>query len=124
MKSLTVSVAYTDQCLPDYFRGDSRPWVCIPVTERGYTSRELREAIKSEFAQGATGGHDPILSDCIIDENRQALADKFYSKALQACLNRDIKYRGKRNKQDKKDDPDGEVYLYIVFNIQYDKGDE
>lgn len=124
MQNLTVSIAYTDHCLPDYFRGDYRPWVCIPVTEKGYTSRELREAIRSEFAQGATGGHDPILSDYIADENMQALADKFYNKALQACLNRDIKYRGKRNKQDKKDDPDGEVYLHIVFDIQYEKGGE
>ena len=117
---MKVSIAYTDTCLPDYFGGDSRPWVCVPVTERGYTSRELRAVILSEFAQGAIGGNDPLMRDWIPGEKLQRLADDFFSRRLPACLNREIKYRGKRVKQDKRDDPEGEVYLYIVFDIDYE----
>ena len=120
MKTLDVSIAYTDTCLPDYFGGDSRPWVCIPVSPAGYTSRELRDAIKSEFALGAVGGNCDLTKDCLHDEKLSAIADKFYAKTLPACLNRDIKYRGKRNKQDKMNDPDGEVYLHVVFNVDYE----
>lgn len=121
--ALKVSIAYTELCLPDYFSGDARAWVCVPVTETGYTSRQLRKAIRQEFAQGAIGGIEPLTSDYVQDEKLKDLADKFYSKALDACLNRDIKFRGKALKQDKKDDPDCEVLLHIVFDIEYEKED-
>lgn len=115
---LKVNIAYTDTCLPDYFSGDARPWVCVPVRPNGYTSRELRKAILSEFAQGAIGGNYPLTSDYIHDENLVSIADKFYSKALPACLNREIKYRGKQVKAEKGDDY-CEVYLHIVFDVTY-----
>lgn len=119
---MKVSIAYEDYCLPDYFGGDSRPWVVVHPTEKGYTSRELRQAILSEFSQGATGGNDPLLSDFIADEKDQKRADQFYSKALPACLNREIKYRGKRYNWQKEwgDIEDSEVspVLHIVFNIE------
>ena len=117
---MQVSIAYTDTCLPDYFSGDSRPWVQIPVSPTGYTSKELRQAIISEFAQGAVGGSDPITSDFIADEKTQIAADLFYSKKLADCLNREIKFRGKKLKNDKRTDPDCECYFHIVFNIEYE----
>ena len=97
MAKLTrVDIAYTDTCLPDYFGGDSRPHVTIYPTKQGYTSSELREAILSEFRQGAIGGHDPVCCDFIQDENEQQNADKLFGRLLPGCLNREIKYRGKR----------------------------
>lgn len=116
---MKVTIAYTDYCLPDYFRGDHRPWVAIWSSEAGMTSKQLRKAIVSEFAQGSVGGNDPITQEYLQDEKLQIQAEKFYSKALPACLNRDIKYRGKRVKLDKKDDPDGECLLHIIFNVEY-----
>jgi hypothetical protein len=119
---MKVTIAYTDTCLPDYIRGDSRPWVVVYPTEQGYTSRELREAILSEFRQGATGGNDPILSDFIASELDQKRADQFYGKLLPACLNREIKYRGKKNKWDKAwgdiEEREESPVLHIVFNIE------
>lgn len=122
---MKVTIAYTDICLPDYFGGDHRPWVAIYPTENGYTSRELREAIKSEFSQGAIGGNCELMCDFIPDEKDQKRADKFFQKALPACLNRDIKYRGKRHKFSeydiKIDDLDefaSMPLLHIVFDIE------
>ena len=120
---MKISIAYTDTCLPDYFRGDSRPWVALYPSESGYTSRELREYILSEFRLGAIGGNDPVCYDYIGSEAEQKRADKFYSK-LPAALNREIKFRGKRHKfkdydltPDEFGDIDYAPLLHIVFNI-------
>lgn len=119
---MRVTIAYTDTCLPCYFQGDSRPWVVVYPTEQGYTSRELRQAILSEFRQGATGGYDPILSEFIASELDQKRAEQFYSKALPACLKRDIKYRGKKNKWSQAwgdiEEYEESPVLHIVFNIE------
>ena len=95
--------------------GDSRPWVAIYPKEGGYTSRELREAILSEFSLGAVGGNDPIARDYIHDEEDQIRADKFYQKALPACLNRDIKFRGKELKWVEEGE---DCLMYFVFDIE------
>ena len=124
---MKVTIAYTDICLPDYFGGDHRPWVAIYPTEKGYTSRELREAIKSEFALGAIGGNCELMSDFIQDEKDQKRADNFFHNALPACLNRDIKYRGKKHKYSEYDIKVSELdeyehlpMLHIVFDIEED----
>lgn len=112
---MKVTIAYIDYCTIDYFQGDHRPWVTIYPTEGGYTSRELRNAILSEFARGAVGGNDPLTHNYIQDEKDQLRADKFYEKALPACLNRDIKFRGKvlRFKEEEFDS-----VMYFVFDIE------
>lgn len=112
---MKVTIAYTDYCLPDYFRGDHRPWVAIHPIEGGYTSRELRNAILSEFAQGVVGGNDPITQDFIPEEKDQLRAAKFYEKALPACLNRDIKFRGKKLKYAEEEEG---CVMYFVFDIE------
>lgn len=112
---MKVTIAYTDYCLPDYFRGDHRPWVAIYPIEGGYTSRELRNAILSEFAQGAVGGNDPLAHEYIPEEKDQLRADKFYEKALPACLNRDIKFRGKKLKYVEEEE---DCVMYFVFEIE------
>jgi hypothetical protein len=124
---MNVNIAYTDICLPGYFGGDHRPWVAIYPTEKGYTSSELREAIKSEFSQGAIGGSCELMYDFIPDEKDQKRADIFFQKALPACLNRDIKYRGKRHKYSEYDIKISDVdecedlpLLHIVFDIEED----
>lgn len=116
-----VEIAYTDTCLPDYFGGDSRPWVTIQPTASGYTSKELRQAILSEFSQGAYGGSDPVLCDFIQDKTEQDNAEIFYSKLLKACLNRDIHFRGKAHKlrdfPDLDKDCEHVPLLHVVFNL-------
>ena len=34
----------TDVCLPDYFSGDARTWICVPVHSK-MSFKELREAL-------------------------------------------------------------------------------
>lgn len=112
---MKVTIAYTEYCLPDYFSGDCRPWVVIYPTERGYTSRELRNEILNEFSLGSVGGNDPITRDYIHEEKDQVRADKFFSKALSACLNRDIKFRGKKLKYA---EDEADCALFVVFDIE------
>ena len=126
---MQLSIKYTETCLSDYFSGDADPWVCIYPTEQGYTSKELREAIKQEFAIGAVGGNTCIGWDFIPDEESEKLADLFYSK-LDACLNRCIKYRGKKHKYKDYGIKPSEVedcehlpLLHIVFDISELIGD-
>lgn len=45
----------TDICLPDYFSGDFRPWVTIPVF-KGMTLKEIKNSLHSELNQDAIGG--------------------------------------------------------------------
>lgn len=116
--SIKVDLAYVDVCLPDYFKGDSRPWVCVYPTKVGYTSRELREAILSEFNLGAIGGN----------VNFEAIPEELYTvfeKKLKACLNKSLKYRGKKLKYSEFDieiEDDGEIdvspLLHVVFNVE------
>lgn len=120
---MKVSIAYTETCLPDYFGGDSRPWVAIYTTEKGYTSRELRKEILNEFRLNAVGGSHWITAEYIPQPEKQKLADRFYSKLLPACLNREIKYRGKAAKLPREyleldDDFNDCPVLFIVFNIE------
>lgn len=97
MKNLKAVLVRDIICLPDYFGGDCRAWVTVYPTEKGYTSRELRKAILLEFAQGAIGGNQEYTQDFISGEDEQLKSDQFF-KTLEACLNRDIKYRGKKHK--------------------------
>ena len=120
---MKLSIAYTETCLSSYFSGDHKPWICIYPSPEGYTSRQLREAIKQEFIVGAVGGNTCIGWDFIPDDEGQVLADKFYSK-LDACLNRCIKYRGKIHKykdydikEDDADCMDDLPLLHVVFDI-------
>jgi hypothetical protein len=116
-----VEIAYTSTCLPDYFSGDARPWVTLYPVDGGYTSKQLRAAILSEFSQNATGGSDPVCCDFILDEIERANSELFYNKLLPACLNRDIKYRGKAHKNSDYElfanEPRDVPMLHIVFNL-------
>ena len=118
---MKVEIAYSDLCLSDYFRGDSRPLVVIYPTEKGYNRQKLREAILSEFKQGAIGGCDPAMCDFIPNEKDQQRADKFFGGALVACLNREVNYRGKRVKWEKEwgsiEDCESTPLLHVVFEI-------
>lgn len=119
---MKISIAYVDTCLPDYFGGDHRPWVALYPSETGYTSRELREYILSEFSLGAIGGSDPVAWDYIGSETEQKRADKFYAK-LSPALNREIKFRGKKHKLSEygikeSDDCHDLPLLHVVFNIE------
>lgn len=119
---MKVTIARVEVCLPDYFGGDSRPFVTLCPREEGYTSTELRKAILSEFSQGQVGGSDPMTGDYIHDEKDRKRADEFYGKALPACLNRDIKYRGRkfRSKEYGLEDDDDDTFplIHVVFSVE------
>lgn len=120
---MRVSIACVHICIPDFFSGSASPWVAIPTTEKGYTSRELRKEILNRFCLGDVGGYHWVTADYIPEPEKQKLADKFYGKLLPACLNREIKYRGKKGKilkayAELKIDLDECPMLFIVFNIQ------
>lgn len=70
---MIYDLIHTDTCLSDYFSGDSRPWLCIPIYAPMWL-KEIKEALLSELNQGAIGGH--------YDDS-----DQFYN-AAKAAINR------------------------------------
>lgn len=104
----------TDICLPDYFSGDSRSWICVPIHSK-MSFKELREALHSEINQGAIGGNNPLIYD-----GSGAEGDKWY-KEVHAAINRDIKPAKKFGRRPfpsigaESDDGEYSVYAYFVF---------
>ncbi len=116
MQKLKVEFSHYRIDHPDYWPGSNLPGVIVPVSEKGYTSRQLRLAILEAFKNNETFGGCPFFADYIPDERLQHLAFLFYAKTMPACLNRDIKYRGKVGKWvDSEDDR----LIYIMFKIEY-----
>lgn len=54
---IKLECAHADTCLADYWSGHHLPHVQIPVYP-GMTMRAIKDAIKSELAQGAVAGSD------------------------------------------------------------------
>jgi len=54
-KEYDYTLVNTDVCLPGYFSGDSRPWLCLPVYPMQLD--ELKQQLISELSQGALGGN-------------------------------------------------------------------
>ena len=104
----------TDVCLPDYFSGDSRPWICVPVSSK-MSFKELRELLHSEINQGAIGGNDPLIQD-----DSGPTGDKWFKEA-HAAINRDIKSAKKFGRRPfpfigaESVDCEYSVYAYFVF---------
>lgn len=83
-----LECAHVDTCLPDYWRGDSRPWVAIPVY-KGIHLADVKRAIMDELRMGAVGGSDRLarlLSDC--PEPDDALAAEIATERAYAAVNR------------------------------------
>ena len=70
----------TDVCLPDYFSGDYRPWVTVPVF-KGMTLKEIKIRLHSEINQDAVGGNAQIW------DMSQKESDRWYRRT-HAAINR------------------------------------
>lgn len=89
--TVRVSIAHTDTCLPSYFSGDSRPWLCIPAYRQSFAS--VRRALEDEVRQGAIGGcddHARLLQGDAVRPEEESLADELTRKVFSA-IRRDIK---------------------------------
>ena len=58
---MKLHITCTDVCLPDYFSGDSRPWLCIPVGGRT-TFKQVRDMLSDAVRQGAFGGFNDLYT--------------------------------------------------------------
>lgn len=88
---MKVSIVHTDTCLPDYFSGDSRPWLCIPAFPQSFAS--VRRALANEVRQGAIGGYDDnarLLSADMVRPEEEKRADELTMK-VHAAIRRDIR---------------------------------
>ena len=88
---MKVSIAHTDTCLPDYFSGDSRPWLCIPAHRQTFAS--VRRALCDELRMGAIGGSDEharLLSANMVRPDEESRADELTRKVY-AAIRRDIR---------------------------------
>jgi hypothetical protein len=113
--------AHADTCLPDYWGGHHLPHVAIPVW-RGMHLKQLRDAIKSELAQGAVCGstdYARLLSADLVKPEEEKMADRV-TRAAYAAVNR-IKPAKKGARRlftdlDLDEDEDAPmVYAYFVF---------
>ena len=121
---MRLHITCTDVCLPDYFSGDSRPWLCIPV-DGSTTFKACRDMLRDEIRQGAFGGCNELyrlLAADWLPERDVDKADKAM-KALYAAINREIApaKKGARlalpdlEKRNEENDCDGCVYAYFVI---------
>lgn len=109
-----LSCINTDVCLPDYFSGDSRPWITIPIY-RGMTLKQIKDSLHSEIDQDAVGGNINLY-----DMNDRDL-ESWYSRS-HAAINR-IKPEIKNTRRffmnledtDKNDEFSDSVHAYFVF---------
>ena len=86
---MKLEILHADTCLPDYWPGNYRAHVQIPVVP-GMSGTEIRAAIKAEIMQGAVMGGDDIaflLSADYVGADREHDADKA-TKAAYAAVNR------------------------------------
>lgn len=103
----------TDVCLPDYFSGDSRPWLTIPVY-KGMTLKEIKTQLHSEINHDAIGGNAQIW------DMSQKESDRWYRRA-HAAINR-IKPTKKRQRkffndleESNQDEFEDTVQAFFVF---------
>jgi hypothetical protein len=119
-----ITIDYTDTCQPDYFQGSNKLTFYIQPSFNGYTSKELRDEILSEFNQNAFNCGRYQLWDCDVETDIKVL------KQLKACLNREIKYKGKEHsikvyakeqniKPSEIDDIESWPVLHIIFDIDF-----
>ena len=119
---MKITIAHTDTCLPDYFSGDSRPWLCIPAYRQTFAS--VRRALESEVRQGAIGGSDDnarLLSSGLVRPDEENRADTLTRK-LYAAIRRDVRPARKGDRLAFRDiaaDEDGEtVMAYFVVIVE------
>lgn len=119
---MKVTIAHTDTCLPDYFSGDSRPWLCIPAYRQSFAS--VRRALEDEVRQGAIGGSDDdarLLSADLVRPDEERRADELTRKVY-AAINRDIRPAKKGDRlafRDIECPEDGEsVMAYFVIIVE------
>ena len=109
-----LNCVITDVCTSDYFSGDFRPWICVPVNTK-MSFKELRGLLRSEINQGAIGGNNPLTWG-----NSGPEGDKWFKEA-HAAINRDIRPAKKFGRKPfpfigaESDDGDCMVYAYFVF---------
>lgn len=56
LRNCKLECYHIDTCLPDYFSGDSRPWLCIPIYE-GMRISDVKTDLIDELNMGAIGGN-------------------------------------------------------------------
>lgn len=121
---MRVSIVHTDTCLPDYFSGDSRPWVAIPAYRQTFAS--VRRALRDEIRQGAIGGNDDnarLLSADLVRPDEEKRADELTRKVY-AAIARDIRPAKKGDRlafRDVELPEDGDcVMAYFVIVVEED----
>lgn len=122
-RGLRVSIVHVDTCLPDYFRGDSRPWLCIPAYRQSFAS--VRRALEDEVKYGAVGGHDDyarLLQGDMVRPEEEKLADELTRKVY-AAIRRDIRPAKKGDRIvfrdiEPSEDDDYRVMAYFVIVVE------
>lgn len=125
-RGLRVSVVHVDTCLPDYFRGDSRPFLCIPACRQTFAS--VRRKLEHEVKHGAIGGSDDyarLLSADMVRPEEESLADELTRKVY-AAIRRDVRPAKRGDRLVFRDIPpptdDGDMVMgYFVIVVEVDR---
>lgn len=122
-RGLRVSIVHVDTCLPDYFRGDSRPWLCIPAYRQSFAS--VRRALEHEVRHGAIGGSDEharLLQGDMVRPEDESVANELVRKVY-AAIRRDVRPAKKGDRIAFRDielpeDGDDFVMAYFVIVVE------
>lgn len=109
---MKLECVHIDTCLSDYFGGDARPHVQIPVY-KGMSFKAIKADIHSELNQGAVGGNDSVVWDDSGDDG-----DRWYKKAHAAVNRMKPAVKGQRsffNDLEEQTDDSESVYAYFIF---------
>lgn len=121
---MKVSIVHVDTCLPDYFGGDSRPWLCIPAYRQSFAN--VRRALEDEMRLGAIGGHDGharMLRGDIVRPKEEDIARELTNRVY-AAIRRDIRPAKKGDRLAFRDIPppsDGDdecVMAYFIIAVE------
>lgn len=115
---MKVSIVHTDTCLPDYFSGDARPWICVPAYRQSFAS--VRRALRDELRMGAIGGCNDdarLLSADMVRHGEESRADELTRKVY-AAINRDIVPAKKGGRLAFREKLDDEVMAYFVIIVE------
>mgnify|MGYP007122235335 CR=1 FL=1 len=123
---MKVSIAHVDTCLPGYFGGNSRPWLCVPAFPQSFAS--VRRALENELAQGAIGGcddHARLLQGDMVRPGDESRADTLRRKTY-AAIRRDVTPARKGDRLVFRDialpdDDDDYVMAYFVILVEDDQ---
>jgi hypothetical protein len=118
---MKLELCHADTCLPDYWSGHHRPYLCVPV-HKNMSLKSIKDALRNELRQGAVGGSGDdarLLGAAFVAPDEARCADALVRAAYAAIARLAPAKKGQRrfftDLDDLEGDEDMPVCAYFVF---------